>query len=94
VPTSLAAGGTDLEVWVQPRASRDEIVGIQGGALKIRIAAPPVEGEANDALVRFVAKALGVARGTVTVARGQSSRRKRLRITGLDPEAVRGKLGI
>jgi len=92
MPLRQTAGGSELEVWVQPRASREEIVGVQGGALKIRITAPPVEGEANEALVRFLAKRLGVARGAVTVVRGQTGRRKALRIDGLAPEAVRQRL--
>lgn len=70
-----------LSVRVQPRASRDEIVGPHGEeALKVRITAPPVEGKANDHLVRFLAKAFGVPRTQVALLGGDSSRNKRLRI--------------
>ncbi len=89
-----ASGGAELEVWVQPRASRDEVAGLQGEALKVRITAPPVDGEANAALVRFLAKRLGVPRGAVTVVRGQTGRRKTLRIEGLSAEVVRERLGF
>jgi len=94
MPFRTAAGGTEFEVWVQPRASRAEIAGIQEDAVKVRITAPPVEGEANAALVRFLAKKLGVSRGAVTLVRGQTGRRKTLRIHGLTPAEVRDKLGV
>jgi len=87
-------GGIELEVWVQPRASRDEVAGLQGEALKVRIAAPPVDGEANAALVRFLAKRLGVARSAVSVVRGHSGRHKTVRIEGLSAETVRQTLGF
>ena len=69
-----------LEVRVQPRASRDEIVGLHGDALKIRITAPPVDGKANAHLTRFLAKAFGVPRARVTLLGGETGRSKRLRI--------------
>lgn len=83
----------ELEVWVQPRASRDEVAGFHDGALRVRLTAPPVDGQANDALVRFLAKQLGVARSAVTLVRGQTARRKTLRIEGLTVEEVRRRLG-
>jgi len=69
-----------LQVHVQPRASRDEIVGPHGDALKIRITAPPVEGRANRKLTALLAKAFGVPKGAVELAGGDSGRRKRFRI--------------
>lgn len=87
-----SGSATELEVWVQPRASRDGVAGLQGGALKVRLTAPPVDGEANEALVRFLAGRLGVARSAVTLVRGQTSRRKTLRIEGLTLEEVRERL--
>ena len=65
---------------VVPRASRSEIVGLHDGALKIRIAAPPVEGAANNELVRFLAKKLSVPRSAVTLASEANSRSKTIRI--------------
>jgi len=73
-----------LEIHAQPGARKDEVVGPHGDALKIRIAAPPIDGRANDHLVRFMAGLCGVPRARITVERGQSGRRKRLRIS--DPE--------
>ncbi len=81
-----------IAVRVQPRAKRTEVAGERDGAVVIRVNAPPVDGKANDALCRFVAKAVGVPRGAVTVARGESGRDKLLRVEGLDAEAVRAAL--
>lgn len=69
-----------LQVRVQPRASRDEIVGPHAGSLKVRITAPPVEGKANAHLIRFLAKAFGLSRGDVELLGGESARSKRLRL--------------
>lgn len=89
-----ADGGALLEVWVQPRASRDGVAGFHGERLKVRVAAPPVDGEANEALTRFLAKALGVPRSAVTIVRGHTGRHKSVRVTGLTPEEVRARLGL
>ena len=70
-----------LDLRVQPRASRDELVGPYGEQLKVRITAPPVDGKANDHLLRFVAKAFGVAPSAVTLVAGETGRDKRLRIS-------------
>jgi uncharacterized protein (TIGR00251 family) len=76
------AGGVVLEILVQPRASRTQVVGEHGGRLKIALAAPPLEGEANAALVEFLAKALGVKRADVSLLRGGAGRRKSVRVLG------------
>jgi hypothetical protein len=75
----------ELEVLVVPRASRTRVAGIQEGRLKVQLAAPPVDGEANAALVEFVAELFGVRRSAVTLVAGAASRRKRLRVAGADP---------
>jgi len=85
-------GDALLPVRVQPRAKRTEVAGEREGAIVIRVAAPPVDGKANQALCRFVAKAVGVPRGAVSVARGESGRDKLLRVEGADVEAVRAAL--
>ncbi len=69
-----------LAIRVQPRASRDEIVGPHGNSLKVRITAPPVDGRANAHLIKYLAKAFGVPRARVTLLAGESGRDKRLRI--------------
>jgi len=74
--------GWTLAVRVQPGAKRSEVAGLHGERLKIRIAAPALDGRANDALVAFLAGELGVARGRVAVARGERSRDKLVAVTG------------
>jgi hypothetical protein len=84
-------GAVELAVLVQPRASRTRVVGEHDGLLKIQLAAPPVDGEANAALLEFLAKRLGVPRRQVTLVAGDASRRKRIRVEGLgaaEAEAV------
>jgi hypothetical protein len=69
-----------LNLHVQPGASRTEVAGVHGDALKVRLAAPPAEGRANAALVAFLAEAFGVPRAGVALLRGATSRRKSVRI--------------
>jgi len=78
-----------VAVHVQPRASRSEIVGQHGAALKVRLQAPPVDGAANDALVRLLADALGVSQRSVRVVAGATSRAKTVEIDGTTEDAVR-----
>jgi uncharacterized protein (TIGR00251 family) len=73
-------GAVVLELHVQPGAKRTEVAGVHGDALKIRLAAPPVEGKANAALLRFVAEAFGVPARNVALVRGETSRRKTVRV--------------
>lgn len=77
-----ADGAATLAVHVQPGAKRTQLAGLHGGALKIRLAAPPVEGRANAALIEFVADRLGVPRNRVTLLSGTTSRHKVLRVEG------------
>jgi uncharacterized protein (TIGR00251 family) len=81
-----------VRVHVLPRSGRTEIVGRHDDALKIRVAAPPVDGRANDAACAALAGALGVASGAVTVVGGARSRLKRLRVDGLDAATARARL--
>jgi len=85
---------TRLHLYVVPRASRTEFAGVHGDALKLRVAAPPVEGAANEAVVRFLAERLGVPRAQVILASGQSGRRKVVEIKGLDPRTAAARLGL
>jgi uncharacterized protein (TIGR00251 family) len=86
------AGGATLCVRVSPRAARDEVAGERDGALVVRLTAPPVEGQANAALVRFLARRLGVAPSTVSVARGAKGRDKVLLVAGARADDVRASL--
>ena len=81
-----------LRVMVNPGAGRSEVVGQQGDALKVRVAAPPVDGRANRAVVELMAEVLGVKPGQVAVESGESSRSKRLRVEGVEPDHARRML--
>ncbi|MEZ4269711.1 MAG: DUF167 domain-containing protein [Myxococcota bacterium] len=76
-----------LEVHVQPGARATEVVGMHGGRLKVRLAAPPVDGKANRALTDWVAAWLNLPRSAVSLVRGETSRKKTLRIEGLEGPA-------
>jgi uncharacterized protein (TIGR00251 family) len=86
-------GKVRIPVRVQPRASRSEVVGEHAGALKIRIAAPPVEGEANRELIRFIARTIGVPQSAVEITSGASGKTKVVEVTGASLEDVRRALG-
>ena len=81
-------GALTLELLIQPRASRTRVIGEHDGRLKVQLAAPPVDGEANAALVEFLAGALGVRKADVTLRRGETGRRKTVRIAGVTAGAV------
>jgi uncharacterized protein len=82
-----------FSVRLQPRASKNEIVGLQAISLKVRVTAPPVEGMANDALVELLSKALQVSRRNVCIVSGHSSRTKVVEISGVDLESVQRLAG-
>lgn len=69
-----------LSLYVQPRASRDQIIGIHGDEIKVAITAPPVDGKANGHLIKFIAKAFKVAKGNIEIIKGQQGRHKRVKI--------------
>jgi uncharacterized protein (TIGR00251 family) len=77
------AGAITFPVRVSPRASRNAIEGVSEGALRVRLAAPPLEGRANDALCRFLAECLNIPRSTVRIVAGERSRRKRVEVRGI-----------
>ncbi|MBI4989276.1 MAG: YggU family protein [Rhodocyclales bacterium] len=83
-----ASGSLVLSLHVQPGAKKTEIVGLHGEALKIRLAAPPVDGKANESLVEFLAEQLEVPRAQVELIGGATSRQKRLRVRGASDEAI------
>ncbi len=83
-----------IDVHVQPRARKTEIVGMHGDAVKIRLQSPPVDGAANEELIRLLSKKLGVRRADVELIGGASSHRKRIRINGLTTSDVHRGLGV
>lgn len=92
IPVRDGDKGATFAVRVQPRASRNAIAGEMGDALKIALTAPPVEGKANEACVDFLANLLKVPRSSITIASGESSRNKVVRIAGLRASEVEERL--
>lgn len=84
--------GVRMEVKVQPRSSRNELVGFQQGVLKVKLTAPPVEGEANEALISFLAEVLGTSKKNVVILRGETSRLKLVGVRGISPAEAENRL--
>jgi len=82
-------GSVMIRVYVQPKASRNSVVGIHDGCLKIAVTSPPVEGKANSAVAGYLAKLLGVAKRDISLSSGQSSRRKVFQVSGKTMEELR-----
>ena len=87
-----ANGAVTFAVRVVPRSSRNQVVGIVGGVLKIKLTAPPVEGAANTALIEFVAERLGVRRSAVSIVSGDKARHKLVRVTCVNREQAETRL--
>jgi uncharacterized protein len=87
-----AKDGLVLSLHIQPGAKNTELAGEYGASLKIRLAAPPVDGKANEALIAWLAKRLQVSRSAVELVSGQASRAKRVRVNGVSAETLLAKL--
>jgi uncharacterized protein len=94
IPIQESSGGVTFAVKVHPRAQRNAITGELGEALKLSLTSSPVEGRANQACVEFFAKLLKVPRSSVTIASGQSSRNKLIRVVGVSAEDIRARIGF
>ncbi|HSR15765.1 MAG TPA: DUF167 domain-containing protein [Gemmatimonadales bacterium] len=94
LPVIPANGGCLLRLHVQPRASRTEVAGRHGDTIKVRVAAPPVEGAANDALLQYLAGVLGMPRSALTLVRGDGARAKTVHVQGLDAGSAARRLGL
>ena len=93
IPFREGPDGVSFAVRVQPRARLNAIIGELGDALKIALAAPPVDGRANDACIEFFADLLDVPRSSITIIFGQSSRSKVIRVTGIAVAQLKKRLG-
>jgi uncharacterized protein (TIGR00251 family) len=93
IPLEESGSGVTFAIKVHPRAKKNAITGELGDALKVSLTAPPIEGRANQGCVEFFAKLLKVPRSSVTIASGQTSRRKVIRVAGLTAQQVRDRLG-
>ena len=92
IPIKESAGAVSFAVKVHPRAKTNAITGELGEALKLSLTSPPIEGRANEACIEFFAKFLKVPRSSVTIASGQTSRNKVIRVAGVSPDYVMDRL--
>jgi uncharacterized protein (TIGR00251 family) len=93
-PIEATRDGVRIRLHIQPRAARTELAGAFGDSLKVRLKSPPVDGAANEELVRFLAEALGVPRGNVELVAGHSARRKSVRVAGVSASDAGRRLGL
>ena len=94
IPIRNTAAGGGFAVKVHPRAKKNAIIGQLGGALKLALTAAPVDGRANEACIEFFANLLEVPRSSVTIASGETSRNKVVRVTGMAADEVRRPIGM
>ncbi|NPU85436.1 MAG: DUF167 domain-containing protein [Syntrophaceae bacterium] len=92
IPLTETKSGLMLKVRVLPRSSRTEASGVQDGALKLKIMAPPVEGQANEACLRFLAETLGIRKSQITLVTGQTSKTKTFALSGVDRRELEHRL--
>jgi uncharacterized protein (TIGR00251 family) len=92
VPVKEIAGGATFAVKVHPRARKNAVTGMVGDALKLALTAPPVEGKANQAVIEFFADLFAIPRSSVTIASGETSRNKIVRVSGLSRTVVEQRL--
>lgn len=92
IPVQESEKGIVFAVKVQPRARRNAVIGAVGDALKLAVTAPPVDGRANQAVIEFLAELFEISRDSVTIASGETSRNKVVRIAGISKHAVEVKL--
>ncbi len=92
VPLKESATGVSFAVKVHPRARNNAITGIVGNALKLALIAPPVDGKANQAVIEFFADLFAIGRSSITIASGETSRTKVIRVSGIGAEQVRQRL--
>jgi hypothetical protein len=92
IPVFESAKGVSFSVKVHPRARKNAITGAVGGALKLALTAPPVEGKANQAVIEFFAELFAIPRSSITIASGETSRNKVIRIAGVKKPAAEQRL--
>jgi uncharacterized protein (TIGR00251 family) len=83
-----------INVQVSPNARHNEVVGFESDMLKVKVAAPPLQGKANKELIKFLSQTLKVSRGSITIERGLTSRNKIIAIAGLDRTEIARRLGV
>jgi len=91
---SIPESGTRISVWVHPNAGRDEVLGFTDGVLQVKIAAPPIKGKANERLVVFLSRLLGVSKSRVNITRGHTSRNKVITVNDLSRKDIIERLSF
>ena len=91
---SIPESGTRISLQVHPNAGRDEILGFTDGVLQVKIAAPPIKGKANERLVAFLSRLLGVGKGSISIIRGHTSRNKLIKINDLSRKDIIERLSF
>ena len=91
---SIPESGTRISLRVHPNAGRDEMLGFTDGVLQVKIAAPPIKGRANERLVAFLSRLLGVGKGSISIIRGHTSRNKLITINGLSRKDIIERLSF
>ena len=92
IPVTDSAKGATFSIRVQPRARKSAVVGELGESLKVALTAPPVEGKANEACIAFLAELLEVPRSSITIAAGETSRNKLIRVSGVSAALIESRL--
>ena len=92
IPIRDTVAGAVFVIKIHPRAKKDAITGVVGDALKLAVTAPPLDGRANEACIEFFANLFAVPRSSITIASGETSRRKLIRVAGLAAEELRRRL--
>ena len=92
MPTGRQMEKITLKVYLQPKSSKNEIIGPYRDGIKVKVTAPPVEGKANEALIRFLSKELGVSPSSIEILKGNHSREKTLRVSGISDQEWVAKL--
>lgn len=92
IPVTDSARGATFSIRVQPRSRKNAIVGEFGESLKVALTAPPVEGKANEACIAFLAELLEVPRSSITIAAGETSRNKLIRVSGVSAALIESRL--
>jgi hypothetical protein len=94
MPVSAHPSGATIAIYAQPRASKTAVSGTYDQAVRLQVAAPPVDGKANEEIIRFLGKQLGVRKSKIEIISGHSGRRKVVLVRGGDPRMIRDRLGV
>jgi len=89
----LSEDYVNIQVQIQPRFSKDQIVGLHDGRLKITISAPPIDGKANESLIEFLAKTFKVSKSNIDILKGHTSKLKTIKLSGINQNTYRSIVG-